>query len=33
VRIGGPESGKPVLFIHGNDAGADWGPLTAPVWK
>ena len=31
VRIGGPESGEPVLFVHGNNAGADWGPLTAPV--
>ncbi|BBX00255.1 alpha/beta hydrolase [Mycolicibacterium moriokaense] len=31
VRIGGPESGEPVLFVHGNNAGADWGPLMTPV--
>ena len=31
VRIGGPDSGEPVLFVHGNNAGADWGPLTTPV--
>ncbi len=31
VRIGGPESGQPVVFVHGNNAGADWGPLMTPV--
>jgi pimeloyl-ACP methyl ester carboxylesterase len=31
VRIGGPESGPPVVFVHGNNAGADWEPLMTPV--
>lgn len=31
VRIGGSESADPVLFVHGNNAGADWGPLIARV--
>lgn len=31
MLIGGPESGEPVLFVHGNNAGADWGPLTTAV--
>lgn len=31
VRMGGPTSGPTVVFVHGNNAGADWGPLMAPV--
>jgi pimeloyl-ACP methyl ester carboxylesterase len=31
VRIGGPETGQPVVFVHGNNAGADWNPLMTPV--
>ncbi len=31
VRVGGLDSGPPVVFVHGNNAGADWGPLMTPV--
>jgi pimeloyl-ACP methyl ester carboxylesterase len=33
VRIGGPAARprEAVVFVHGNNAGADWGPLMTPV--